>query len=327
MSAYEMFLSLVGHHTVQIYGDYGTGKSRFVHKVAKETQSLGRKVLYLDTEGSLSEGHVKELRHYEYLGDDLETLVKRVERAKNEKDQFDLLIIDSIGLPVLNAYARWRLDKKLGAIQKLAPIMADTVRFARDGKGLSIVTNQCVSEFTRVSKKLSEEEPLAPFGGKISFVPKLILRSEPLIRDLRRSEFRLLVFKARNLPRNFEVARFTIDAGGVKIDWKVPPKEVEAGNQPPRKQVPAQVVKPPELKPGKLSLKVIEYNLKAALGMPLAEELEMVDVVESADGFTIELTRKLTDKEDYTIGGTIEDLGGAWEQKGLLGRWRIPKEG
>jgi len=99
--------------------------------------------------------------------------------------------------------------------------MADSVRFARDGNGLSIVTNQCVSEFTRVAKNLDEEEPLAPFGGKISFVPKLILRSEPLVRDLQKSEFRLLVFKARDLPRNFEVARFTIDGGGVKIDWRL----------------------------------------------------------------------------------------------------------
>lgn len=221
VTAYDKFLELVGHHTVQIYGDYGTGKSRFVHAVATEAQILGKKVLYIDTEGSLSESHIKELQNYECLGDDLEGLVKRVEKAKKEKDEYDLLIIDSVGLPVLNAYARWTLEKKLAAIQKMAPIMADTVRFARDGNGLSIVTNQCVSEFTRVSKKLSEEEPLAPFGGKISFVPKLILRSEPLVRDAQKSEFRLLVFKARDLPRHFEVARFTIDSGGVRIEWRV----------------------------------------------------------------------------------------------------------
>jgi len=219
--AYDRFLSLVGHHTVQIYGDYGTGKSRFVHAVATEAQVTGRKVLYLDTEGSLSENHVKELQNYEYLGDDLDALVKRVEKAKEEKEKYNLLIVDSVGLPVLNAYARWSLDKKLEAIQKLAPIMADTVRFARDGNGLSIVTNQCVSEFSRVAKKQDEEEPLAPFGGKIGFVPKLILRTEPLIRDVQKSEFRLLVFKARDLARNFEVARFTVDSGGVKIEWKV----------------------------------------------------------------------------------------------------------
>jgi len=219
--AYDKFLGLVGHHTVQIYGDYGTGKSRFVHAVATEAQVTGRKVLYLDTEGSLSENHIKELQNYEYLGDDLDVLVKRVERAKEEKEKYNLLIVDSVGLPVLNAYARLTLDKKLEAIQKLAPIMADTVRFARDGNGLSIVTNQCVSEFTRVAKKLEEDEPLAPFGGKIGFVPKLILRSEPLIQDVQKSEFRLLAFKARDLPRNFEILRFTIDKEGIRIDWKV----------------------------------------------------------------------------------------------------------
>ena len=313
MSAYEKLIDLVGHHTVQIYGDYGTGKSRFVHAVAKETQALGRKVLYLDTEGSLSEGHVKELLHYEYLGDDLETLVKRVERAKNEKDKFDLLIIDSIGLPVLNAYARWRLDKRLGAIQKLAPIMADTVRFARDGKGLSLVTNQCVSEFTRVSKKLADEEPLAPFGGKISFVPKLILRSEPLIRDVRRSEFGLLVFKARDLPRNFEVARFTINRQGVRIEWKIPKRAEKT-----------QKIESQELKPKQeISKKIIEYNLFDAMGI----DPKTVEVVEKTDGFVIKPTQKINDEVWYKINGTIEDLGGVWEQRGLQGVWIIRKEG
>ena len=221
LPSYEKLLALVGNHTIEVYGDYGTGKSRFVHAVATESQVLGKKVLYIDTEGSLDETHVSELENYEYIGDDLETLVRRVEKAKQEKSQYDLLIVDSVGLPVLNAYARWTLDKKLGAIQKLAPIMADTVRFARDGDGLSIVTNQRVSEFTRVSKKLDEDMPLAPFGGKIAFVPKLILRSEALTRDYQQTEFRLLTYKARNLPQNYEVARFTIDKTGVRIDWRI----------------------------------------------------------------------------------------------------------
>ena len=313
MSAYEKFIDLVGHHTVQIYGDYGTGKSRFVHAVAKEAQARGRRVLYLDTEGSLSEGHIKELRNYEYLGDDLEALVKRVERAKNEKDKFDLLIIDSIGLPVLNAYARWRLDKKLGAIQKLAPIMADTVRFARDGKGLSIVTNQCVSEFSRVAKNLDKEEPLAPFGGKISFVPKLILRSEPLIRDVKRSEFRLLVFKARDLPRNYEVARFTIDAGGVKIDWKLPPKEAEERRRP-RKKVPA------EQAPSKEEEAV--YDALEGAGLDPAP----LNVYRYGKRLYVAVTGDLGDKQGL-YQKALSELGAEWRSVGDYGRWEIPLEG
>lgn len=221
MPAYDKFLSLVGNHTIEIYGDYGTGKSRLVQAVAVEAQLMGKKVLYIDTEGSLSEPHIKELQNYEYVGDDLQNLVTRVEKAKEEKEKYSLLIVDSIGLPVLNAYARLPLEKKLEAIQKLAPIMADTVRFARDGNGLSIVTNQCVSEFSRVAKDLPPDEPLGPFGGKIAFVPKLILRSEPLARDAQKSEFMLLVWKARDLPRNCEVARFTIDKLGLKIQWQI----------------------------------------------------------------------------------------------------------
>jgi len=75
--------------------------------------------------------------------------------------------VDSISLPVLNAYARLPLEKKLEAIRKLALVMADTVRFTRDGNGLSIVTNQCISGFTRVAKDLPPDEPLDPYAYQV----------------------------------------------------------------------------------------------------------------------------------------------------------------
>ena len=231
LTAYDKFKQLVGAHTVQIYGEAGAGKSRFVHAVAIEAQLTGKKVLYLDTEGSLPLGYEDELENYEYIGPDLDALIERVSLAKRQRDQFDLLIVDSVGFPVLASFASLPLDKRLTAILRMANIMADTVRFARASKhemlpvpekeNLAIVTNQTVSEFTRVTKGLSPEDPLECFGGKIAFVPKLTLRSEVVERNSQKSVFRLTVHKARDMPRGKEIACFTLAGNGVTINWKV----------------------------------------------------------------------------------------------------------
>ena len=134
VTCYDKFMGLVGAHTVQIYGDTGTGKSRFVHAVAAEAQVAGKKVLYLDTEGSLSTAHEQQLENYEYIGPDLDSMIQRVRSAKMQRDQFDLLIVDSIGFPVLTSYASLHLERRLQAILSLTNVMADSVRFAGASK-------------------------------------------------------------------------------------------------------------------------------------------------------------------------------------------------
>lgn len=230
MTAYEKFMKLVGPHTIQIFGDTGTGKSRLVHSIAVEAQNvLGKKVLYLDTEGSLPPGWEDDFENYEYIGPDLEALIERVRAAKLQRDKFDLLIIDSIGFPVLTSFASLPLDQRLGAILSLTNVMADSVRFARASKheqlpapekmNLSIVTNQPESEFSRVVKKEPITTPLDPFGGKLAFICKMTLRTE--VVDKTKGIFRLVVHKARDMPFGGEIAQYTVGKEGVMIRWLV----------------------------------------------------------------------------------------------------------
>ena len=116
------------------------------------------------------------------------------------------------------------LQEQLKSYQILAVIFRDMVRFARgirgedfgSRSGFSIAVNHTVSEFARLQKP--PEEPLAPFGGQIHRVPKLILRSEPVDRG---DIFRLVTFKARDLPKNKEVARFVPRGKRVGMEWKI----------------------------------------------------------------------------------------------------------
>jgi len=229
-TSYDKLMKLAEAHLVEIYGAYGTGKSRLMHHIAVEAQNAGKRVLFIDTEGGLLDEHVRQLQNYWYVGDSLEALRDAVSQAKKRRKEYDLLIVDSVGHPVYVNYVELEtMRDKLTAYQELALIFRDMVRFARGEKGkdlgerraLAAATNHPVSEFARVAKDLPPEEPLNPFGGQIHRVPKVILRSEPAELTVKKSVFKLLSFKLRGLPKNLEVARFTIDDEGVKIYWKI----------------------------------------------------------------------------------------------------------
>lgn len=229
-TAYDKLMDLTESHLAEIYGQYGTGKSRLAHHVAVEAQNAGKRVLFIDTEGGLLDEHVKQLKNYWYVGDSIEALEDAVAKAEKQRGNYDLLVVDSVGHPVYVNYVELlKMQQKLRAYQRLAMVFRDMVRFARGERGvdmgkrrgLAVCVNHTVSEFSRIAKELPPEEPLDPFGGQIHRVPKVILRSELAEASPNRSVFRLLSFKLRGMPKNVEVGRFTIDSGGTKVEWKV----------------------------------------------------------------------------------------------------------
>jgi len=228
--AYERLMEMAEGHLVEIYGAYGTGKSRLVHHIAVEAQNLGARTLFIDTEGGLLDEHIRQLKNYWYVGDSIEALEDAVREAKERRKEYDLLIVDSCGHPVYVNYVELEsMADKLRAFQRLALIFRDMVRFARGERGvdlgerkaLAIATNHPVSEFARVAKDLPGTAPLDPFGGQIHRVPKVILRVQPVQMTPEKSVFNLLTFKLRGMAKCVEVATYTIDGEGVKIEWRI----------------------------------------------------------------------------------------------------------
>jgi len=94
----------------------------------------------------------------------------------------------------------------------------------------------------------------------------------------------------------------------------------------PRKKVDAEVVEPPkapETRQGKVSLNVIEYNLRA-MDPSL---VDMVTVVEDTRGFDITPNQNIDNEDWDKINGVLTDVGAVWKQNGLVSLWRIPTEG
>lgn len=226
-TAFDKLLELVGKHLIEIYSDAGNGKSRLAHHIATEAERSGKKVLYLDTEKSLPVGYEKQLKNYEVHTaktaiDLLKQLISRVRRARDE--DFNLIVVDSIGLPVLAALPEMDMRERGDAFQLMASLRFQMMGFAFE-HGLAIAINQPVSELSRVSirgkaPKVAEGEPLPPSGGKSEFMAKLILRSEAVQKSPKQSIFKLMVYKAREHGQEYEFARFSIDSKGVSIEWK-----------------------------------------------------------------------------------------------------------
>lgn len=226
-TAFDRLLEKVGNHLIEIYSDTGNGKSRLVHHIATEAERSGKKVLYLDTEKSLPVGFEKQLKHYEVHTaktalDLLRQLIARVRKARDE--DFNLIVVDSIGLPVLASLPEMSLRERGDAFQLMASLRFQMMGFAFE-HGLTIATNQPVSELSYSSiagnePKVSRGEPLPPFGGKSEFMAKLILRSEAVQKSPKQSIFRLVVYKAREHGQEYEFARFSIGKDGVSIEWK-----------------------------------------------------------------------------------------------------------
>jgi len=110
----------------------------------------------------------------------------------------------------------------------------------------------------------------------------------------------------------------------VESEYKVVEKK-ETSKQPPRptKRRKPESATPGQLTLGKVDLKTIEYNIFDALRVPK----EAVDVFEQADGFIIEPITPPDEELRSAIYGTLKPMGAIWEEKGPLGRWRIPKGG
>lgn len=308
LSSYEVLTHLTEHHLCEIYGSYGAGKSRFAAHIALEAQKLGVRVLFIDTEMGLPYSIIAQFKNYLYVGDSLSDLEDAVAWAKEHRDEFDMLVVDSVGTPVYLEYIRFEETAgKLKAFQKLAAAFRDMVRFARGEcgvdfdpknplksrrKALSVAVNHCLSEFSRVAREESDSEPLAPFGGSIHRIPKVILRVEPEELTAEYSRFRILTYKTRNLPKNLVIGRYVIDAEGVKVEWNLKLLGLKPLEKPPYA--------------GRLLAKVLA-------GMPRSI-MENVEAVEEAGHMVLRLKQHISYEDFLKLSNIVRGMGGDYVQ-------------
>lgn len=208
-SLLDMIHGYVGNDVLEAFGDTGSGKSKFALTIAKDAIKAGKKVYYLDTERNLTEADIASLKGCEYK---YTPVIEEIDKLVQKLPAVDVVIIDSIGFPVLTSYARLSMKQKGDALLKLIAIFGDLKKWAYLNNGIAIVTNQPESEFNKEPGHV-----LRPFGDKSQFAAKEIWKTEITSRNERETNVIIKSFRSRSVGHGAKIACMKITGAGVEV--------------------------------------------------------------------------------------------------------------
>lgn len=208
-SLLDMIHGYVGNDVLEAFGDTGSGKSKFALTIAMDAIKAGKKVYYLDTERNLTEADIASLKGCEYK---YTPVIEEIDKLVQKLPAVDVVIIDSIGFPVLTSYARLSMKQKGDALLKLIAIFGDLKKWAYLNNGIAIVTNQPESEFNKEPGHV-----LRPFGDKSQFAAKEIWKTEITSRNEKETNVIIKSFRSRSVGHGAKIACMKITGSGVEV--------------------------------------------------------------------------------------------------------------
>lgn len=210
-SMLDLIYSYVGNDVLEIFGETGSGKSKLSMEIAKQGLAAGKKVYYLDTERNITKQDMEELKGctYKYT-----PVLDEIDRACQTLPACDIVIVDSIGFPILTTFARMSMKQKGDALLKLIAIFGDLKTWAYKNNGIVIVTNQPESDFNKAPGHV-----LRPFGDKSQFAAKEILKTEIIDRRPDCTRIKLSAFRSRSVGHGTKIADVKITSEGVESSF------------------------------------------------------------------------------------------------------------
>lgn len=207
----EFIKSYVNNDVLEIFGDSGTGKSKFAVETARQAIVSGKSVYYLDTERNLSKEEVEKLKGCQYK---YTPLISEISQITRSLPKVDLVIIDSIGFPILTAYARMNMKQKGDALLNMIAIFGDLKEWAYRNNAIAIVINQPESDFNKEPGHL-----IRPFGDKSQFAAKEIWKTEVTQRGaVTKTDVR--AFRSRSVGHKTLIATMEVSDNGTEIKGK-----------------------------------------------------------------------------------------------------------
>lgn len=212
---------IIDNDIAMIYGETGAGKSKTVKQIALESAQAGKKVKFIDTERNLSKADIAEISKsgkyiYNPTWDGLEKEIANI-------GKFDLLVVDSIGMPALKHYAGMKLNQKGQAMLDMIGVLGKIKDWCYNNNSIALVTNQNQSAMAAAGK---QDYILRPFGDKAQYVVKEIWRMSLVESKPDRTLSTLSAYRSRDLGRFTVIANVIITDKGTKIDLKYQSKEV-----------------------------------------------------------------------------------------------------
>jgi RecA/RadA recombinase len=209
----DILYDLIEDDLLQVFGHTGTGKTSIAMKAAMEARELKKSVIYIDTEHNITKkqaGSIKKLGvAYEYIPkfDNLYTFIKKLPK-------YDVVVVDSLGLPVLSLFAEANMKEKGNALMKMIAISSFLKNYANENRSLVIVLNQPESD---MNKDPNTERK--PFGDKSSYCYKEIISSKFAKGGRTENKTTIVVkaFRSRSCGMGTKLFTVEITAAGVKV--------------------------------------------------------------------------------------------------------------
>jgi RecA/RadA recombinase len=205
----NLIFEYVGYDVLEVFGDTGSGKTAFVKKVAYEAANAGKKVFYLDTERNLTKNDIDLLKKctYKYT-----PVIDEIDRVVQSLPAGDVVILDSVGFPVLTTYARLSMKQKGDALLKLIAIFGSLKEWAYKNNGIVLVTNQPESDFNKAPNHI-----LRPFGDKSQYAAKEIWETVKLDSKPGLTSSSIKAFRSRSVGYGTPIASMKITNSGVEV--------------------------------------------------------------------------------------------------------------
>lgn len=209
----DILYDLIEDDLLQIFGHTGTGKTSIAMKAAIEGREAKKSVLYIDTEHNITKIQAASIKKlgikYEYIPkfENLYTYVKRIPK-------YDIVVIDSLGLPVLALFADASMKDKGNALMKMIAMSAFLKNYANDNHALVIVLNQPESD---MNKDPNTERK--PFGDKSSYCYKEIISSKFAKGGRTENKTTIVVkaFRSRSCGMGTKLFTVEITNDGIKV--------------------------------------------------------------------------------------------------------------
>lgn len=224
---YEKINELVGFDTVEVFGNSGTGKTTFALEVIKAFQRKKKKILLIDTEKNLlkaPEGIDYEYRPsfdevYSFLinpNAKLSGITDNIEKAIALKKGYDLVVLDSMGLPILGKFALMDM-KNRGEILLACEAISQVLKYyCHKNDAIALVTNQPVSDFGKSIYHIAY-----PFGDKSAYFYKEIWKTRTVHSAPEYTEIAIDSFRSRKYGRKTPLFAMMINSKGTRVEAKI----------------------------------------------------------------------------------------------------------
>jgi RecA/RadA recombinase len=217
----DIIYDLVEDDLVQFFGKTGTCKTSIAIQAAIEARKEGKSVYYLDTEKNISRSKREAMKKtgiiympYSPSSGEFRTVndlialydfIKKIQRV-------DLLVIDSLGLPILSVFCDGNQKDQGLALQKMIIISKYLKSYANKNKSLVIVINQPESDMNKDPKTERRS-----FGDKSEFFYKELLKTVFVSKSPEETVVVVKTYRSRDYGQGYKLFTIGVTDDGMKV--------------------------------------------------------------------------------------------------------------